>query len=113
MKVQLRFSDFDLERDSKCSYDYLAVFDGDNKASPLLEKFCGSTVPRAINSTQQNMRIVFKSDHSDTRSGFQALWVALDNPRQRGRALDLKKNKIARSPTGNILRCFGSLYIYL
>eukprot|EP00795_Rhopilema_esculentum_P014516 gene14516-5577_t len=111
MKIQLRFSDFDLERDSKCSYDYLAVYDGHNKASPLLGKFCGSTVPKVINSTQQNMRIVFKSDHSDTRSGFQALWIALGNPRQRGSTLDLKKNKIARSPTGNICDASG-LFIF-
>ena len=87
MKIQLRFADFELEPSSDCEYDYIEVYDGQTKVDPRLGKFCGRQIPDLIESTQKNMLVIFKTDKSDTRSGFEATWVSVfkhDDPRSVG-----------------------------
>ena len=79
MKIQLRFSSFDLETSTNCEYDSLQIYDGANTKSPLLGRYCGWHIPHLIETTQKHMFIVFETDGSDTASGFEALWVAVAN----------------------------------
>ncbi|KAH9509854.1 hypothetical protein Btru_045434 [Bulinus truncatus] len=68
--VTLNFMAFDLEVESKCSYDSLQVFDGAN--SRLLGKYCGSGISTVLRSTTNIMRLVFTTDNSVTSKGFLA-----------------------------------------
>jgi hypothetical protein len=36
--VQFTFVDFDVEPHDNCSYDYVALYDGDNSSAPLIIK---------------------------------------------------------------------------
>ena len=59
--VNLTVEAFDVEGLAGCSSDFLEIRDGMDPDSPLLGKFCGSTIgsdiPVKIQSTQQNLRI--------------------------------------------------------
>ncbi|KAH0627496.1 hypothetical protein JD844_003261 [Phrynosoma platyrhinos] len=50
------------------------VRDGDTEMSPLIGKFCNSTVPSSITSTSNSLWIKFKSDTSAQRSSFKAVY---------------------------------------
>ena len=39
--VRFSFEDFDVEPHSNCSYDYVALYDGNSTSDPLLLKHCG------------------------------------------------------------------------
>ena len=79
MKIELRFSNFDLELGSDCIYDKLEIYDGSSRSSPLLGRYCGHQDPGRIETTQNQMFIVFETDSSDTKSGFEAWWIAVAN----------------------------------
>jgi len=75
--IKLEFLDFDLEADSSCSYDYVAVHDGETEfAGRLGAKTCGTSSvfigsgPHV--STSNTMTVKFHTDGSNTRPGFQA-----------------------------------------
>eukprot|EP00794_Sanderia_malayensis_P003627 gene3627-4141_t len=76
-KIQLRFSEFNLEPSVDCEYDYIEIFDGHSREDHSLGKFCGQNVPDLIESTGERMLVVFTSDNADTRSGFEMVWVAV------------------------------------
>ena len=52
------------------SFDYLAIYDGDSSASPMLGKYCGSTLPPNLVSSTNKIFIHFHSDVYVTESGF-------------------------------------------
>lgn len=79
MKIQLRMANFDLELSIDCTYDYMDIYDGRDSASTLIGRYCGRQIPDVIETTQKHMFIVFKTDASDTASGFEGLWVAVVN----------------------------------
>ncbi|KAI8519714.1 Carboxylesterase 5A [Branchiostoma belcheri] len=75
--IQLTFHDFNLEKsliNPDCNFDYLAVYSRD-KTTGLdtpIGKFCGQELPGSIESDTSVMSVVFVSDASIHRSGFNA-----------------------------------------
>ena len=43
--VQFTFEDFDVEPHSNCSYDHVALYDGNSTSAPLLLMHCGRDLP--------------------------------------------------------------------
>ena len=72
--VNLTVEAFDVEAIGGCSTDFLEIRDGMDPDSPLLGKFCGNTIgsdiPTSIQSTQQNLRISFRSNYIANGQGF-------------------------------------------
>ncbi|XP_017269603.1 cubilin [Kryptolebias marmoratus] len=71
-QLQLSFSDFHLESSSSCSYDYLAVFDGNSTSASELARLCGTQLPSSINSSSSQMYIKLRTDSSVSAGGFLA-----------------------------------------
>ena len=71
--VLITLEAFDVESESTCRYDYLAVHDGDSTSSNLIgSKLCGTDhVGSTIKSTGNTMTLHFHTDSSETRSGFK------------------------------------------
>ncbi|KAL1117925.1 hypothetical protein AAG570_004238 [Ranatra chinensis] len=72
-RIKLMFTNFELEPHQECTYDHIAIYDGDSADSPSLGKFCGSKVPHPIIATSNQMLMIFKSDASVQRRGFEAV----------------------------------------
>ncbi|MGH0159306.1 UNVERIFIED_CONTAM: hypothetical protein FKN15_040677, partial [Acipenser sinensis] len=70
--INYTFTAFDLE--VYCTYDYIKLYDGPNDQSYLIGTFCGNTPPPANSTTGTSLHVVFVSDPSVSRSGFQMLW---------------------------------------
>lgn len=75
--VQLTFLNFKLEQSHSCSYDYVAIYDVNDKSENegLIGTFCGSKMPPTLLSASNMMRVVFKTDSSHTSDGFLATYV--------------------------------------
>lgn len=73
-KLQITFNSFNIESNSGCTWDYLEIYDGPSTASPLLGRFCGTTLPGPFTSTAANGELTFKfhSDGSGVRAGWDA-----------------------------------------
>ncbi|XP_033110748.1 cubilin-like [Anneissia japonica] len=70
--IQLDFVEFDLQTSSTCDNDYLDVYDGPTENSNRLAKLCGTQIPSTIVSSGNAMYAVFRSDYTQTLSGFKA-----------------------------------------
>ncbi|OCT90902.1 hypothetical protein XELAEV_18019519mg [Xenopus laevis] len=91
--VELSFGKFDVEGDSYCRYDYLAVFNGGQSDNTrLIGKFCGDSPPKTIYSDGNEMLVQFVSDLSVTADGFAANYRMRD-------ASDVPKTKPTSKPT--------------
>ena len=75
-----RFTQFVLEEDANCTYDYLAAYDGAEEDPDMLlgSLHCGSVLPDNIISTSDTMTVVFHSDGSEAASGFIAVHTHTD-----------------------------------
>ncbi|KAL8603880.1 hypothetical protein ACOMHN_049698 [Nucella lapillus] len=71
-RVKLHFREFGLEPHQECTYDHIVLFDGDDTNARSLGVFCGSAIPDAITSSGNTMFMVFYSDASVQRKGFEA-----------------------------------------
>ncbi|KAJ3611231.1 hypothetical protein NHX12_021247, partial [Muraenolepis orangiensis] len=56
----------DLETESNCYWDYVAIYDGPSAQAPLLAQVCGIVPPDAIVSTQNVLYVRFRSDSSSS-----------------------------------------------
>ncbi|KAM6215214.1 cubilin [Rhynchocyon petersi] len=71
--VQLQFEDqFNIEMTPNCISSYLELRDGADSNSPILSKFCGTSLPRSQVSSSETMYLRFRSDDSPTHVGFKA-----------------------------------------
>ena len=70
----LTFHTFDVENVKDCDYDYVQISFGS-----VAEKYCGSEIRSPIVSSGNKMTVIFNSDHSKNRRGFNATWKAWDN----------------------------------
>ncbi|XP_042333248.1 procollagen C-endopeptidase enhancer 1 [Sceloporus undulatus] len=71
--IALTFGKFDVEPDTYCRYDYVAVFNGgDRDDSRRIGKFCGDNSPSAVYSDSNELLVQFVSDLSVTADGFSA-----------------------------------------
>lgn len=85
--IVVQFEDFNLEKDKKCKYDYVAFYDGNYSTPadhPLREllRFCGNSTPPhsyppygyPVNSSSNAITVHFKTDSTKQRLGFSAIW---------------------------------------
>ena len=75
-KVELTFTDFDIEPEDSCGYDYVEVFDTDETTS--LKKACGTSKPSPVTSTGNKMIVKFVSDYYINKKGFTATWKKVE-----------------------------------
>lgn len=73
-KLQLNFTEFNLEAGYSVNYDILYVYDGSNTSAPLLATLSGTNIPNSITATNNlgQLTLRFTSDASVTRPGFKA-----------------------------------------
>ncbi|XP_041416853.1 embryonic protein UVS.2-like isoform X1 [Xenopus laevis] len=72
-KVFLQFNAFDVQSSSKCASDYLKVYDGDSRSSPvLLDRACGTGKLPPLVSSGNTILVEFVSDASGLGMGFKA-----------------------------------------
>nr|XP_060635783.1 procollagen C-endopeptidase enhancer 1 [Anolis sagrei ordinatus] len=77
--IALTFGKFDVEPDTYCRYDYVAVFNGgDRDDSRRIGKFCGDVSPSPVYSEGNELLVQFVSDLSVTADGFSASYVVKD-----------------------------------
>ncbi|XP_068160694.1 cubilin [Antennarius striatus] len=73
--VNYTFTAFQLEAtSSSCVYDYIKLYNGLTTQAPLIGTFCGYTPPPANSTTSSGLTVVFRTDSSVSRSGFQMMW---------------------------------------
>uniref|UniRef100_A0A915BIG2 Metalloendopeptidase n=2 Tax=Parascaris univalens TaxID=6257 RepID=A0A915BIG2_PARUN len=71
--VELRFAQFDLEKEASCDFDFVEVFDGHDRSDDhKLGHFCGDQLPPVFVSTGRKMMLVLNTDDSEERKGFVA-----------------------------------------
>ena len=68
--IKLWFTDFKIEAESNCAYDWVQVVDADGTV--LLEKACGMSKPKEIISRTNKLNIKFHSDANTNYAGFRA-----------------------------------------
>uniref|UniRef100_A0AAX7U3F9 Cubilin n=1 Tax=Astatotilapia calliptera TaxID=8154 RepID=A0AAX7U3F9_ASTCA len=74
--ISFFFNNFDVESHSNCQFDYLEIRNGSTADSPLIGKFCGSTLPSPVFPQSNQLYLRFKSDFSHSRDGFDATWTS-------------------------------------
>ena len=72
--LSLKFTAFDVEDDTKCSYDYLEIFD--EKKNQLM-KSCGSSLPDPITTKTNIVDLVFVTDGTEQKTGWKITWTAM------------------------------------
>ncbi|CAC5409322.1 Chymotrypsin-like elastase family member 2B,Prostasin,Transmembrane protease serine 3,Transmembrane protease serine 11F,Trypsin,Transmembrane protease serine 11E,Tryptase gamma,Transmembrane protease serine 9,Transmembrane protease serine 11D,Trypsin V-B,Tryptase delta,Cationic trypsin,Transmembrane protease serine 11G,Transmembrane protease serine 7,Cationic trypsin-3,Transmembrane protease serine 5,Polyserase-2,Tryptase,Transmembrane protease serine 11A,Tryptase alpha/beta-1,Plasminogen,Chymotrypsinogen len=68
--ISLTFNDFEVENERDCHFDSMSIFDRTNGVDTLIQTLCGPAYPNRLTSTSNLLFMVFHSDDSDTRSGF-------------------------------------------
>ncbi|XP_068115890.1 embryonic protein UVS.2-like [Hyperolius riggenbachi] len=77
-RIYLSFEAFSLQNTIDCTSDYLRVYDGSSKCSPvLLNKTCGTTLPLPILSSGNTMLLEFVSDPEVSGTGFKASYTTV------------------------------------
>jgi len=72
-KIKLSFTTFDIEYEWRsCNFDYVKVVDSDGITE--LAKLCGPNIPSPIISSGNKLLVIFHSDGSENRKGFEASW---------------------------------------
>ena len=72
--VTLTFNTFDVEADN-CIYDYMTIYDGPNTTSPLIGKYCNSSIPPSpLTSSGNALTIKFYADGGLELDGFDIDW---------------------------------------
>ena len=72
--IQVTFKILDTEFNVKCAYDFVMAKDGDG--TELMAKTCGSKTPppAPFTSKTNKVKIIFHSDFTENRKGFQLTW---------------------------------------
>ncbi len=71
--IRVEFLTFNIESHWNCNYDRLLVYDGPNTSSPLLGRFCGTTIPGPFTATTGPLTFHFISDIARTTPGWSAV----------------------------------------
>ena len=72
--LTIDFKEFDVESNSTCSWDSLAIYDGLDVTSEQIGRYCGTSGPGLVTSTNIDnaLTVVFHSDGSVTNPGWAA-----------------------------------------
>eukprot|EP00079_Xenopus_tropicalis_P009796 XP_002934118.1 PREDICTED: astacin-like metalloendopeptidase [Xenopus tropicalis] len=77
-QVTLQFVAFDVQPSANCTSDYVRVFDGASKSSPvLLKRACGRAQLPVLISSARRMLVEFVSDAKHTAFGFKATFTTV------------------------------------
>ena len=72
-QIKLTFTHFQIESHSSCAWDYVEIAYGPS----FVQKYCGdSSIPGPF-ITSTTITVRFRTDGSDTRSGFRASWIEI------------------------------------
>ena len=58
-----------------CDYDHLTIMDGDG--TTLMEKSCGSSLPAAITTRTNIVKLIFSTNDWGTYTGWSIHWTAV------------------------------------
>ncbi|XP_069375307.1 procollagen C-endopeptidase enhancer b [Paralichthys olivaceus] len=76
--IEVKFVKLDLEPDTYCRYDYVALFNGGEKDnSRRIGKFCGDSAPGTVVTNGNELLVQFVSDLSVTSDGFMAYYTSV------------------------------------
>ena len=75
MILSLQFTAFYIESHPTCEYDHLTIMDGDG--TTLMEKSCGFSLPAAIRSRTNIVKIVFSTNDDGRTMGWSINWTAV------------------------------------
>uniref|UniRef100_A0A8C6KA97 Procollagen C-endopeptidase enhancer b n=1 Tax=Nothobranchius furzeri TaxID=105023 RepID=A0A8C6KA97_NOTFU len=76
--IEVKFEKLDLESDTYCRYDYVALFNGgETDDSRRIGKFCGDRPPGTIVTNGNELLVQFVSDLSVTSDGFMAHYTSV------------------------------------
>ena len=72
--LQFRFTQFNVEAEPNCGYDYLEIYDGSDINAGLIGKYCGTSSPGIVKATNSEgaLTFLFVSDVGVTSSGWKA-----------------------------------------
>ncbi|CDW52674.1 bone morphogenetic protein [Trichuris trichiura] len=70
MSVEIQFTNFELEEEVHCEYDYVEVYDGESENAMRLGRFCGNKLPSMFISSGSVLRVRFRADDTVTAKGF-------------------------------------------
>uniref|UniRef100_A0A4X1SGG7 Scavenger receptor cysteine-rich domain-containing protein DMBT1 n=1 Tax=Sus scrofa TaxID=9823 RepID=A0A4X1SGG7_PIG len=101
-RVTVVFRDVQLE--SGCNFDYIEVFDGPYRSSPLLARVCNGA-SGSFTSSSNFMSIRFISDVSVTRAGFRANYYS--SPSSGSTRLHCLQNHMQASVSTSYLQSLG------
>ncbi|KAK2562119.1 Neuropilin-1 [Acropora cervicornis] len=117
-KVRLEFTDFLLENSEGCRFDFVLVMDGLPSSPTPVGKFCGNGSKDAVESKSNFLTVLFKSDSSMTKKGFEAYWSAIpvdftEKPTSVSTSSKVPSNEITTLPPqcgGNPKKPSGDLF---
>nr|XP_023417709.1 cubilin [Cavia porcellus] len=72
--LHITFTFFQLELENNCLHEFLEIHDGDSSADFTLGKFCGSTAPQGLQSSDNALYFHLFSDHLRRGRGFTVRW---------------------------------------
>ncbi|XP_041821186.1 procollagen C-endopeptidase enhancer b [Chelmon rostratus] len=76
--IEVKFVKLDLEPDTYCRYDYVALFNGGERDnSRRIGRFCGDRAPGTIVTNGNELLVQFVSDLSVTSDGFMAHYASV------------------------------------
>ena len=103
--IQVTFQKVDIESHRTCRYDYVMARDGDGTV--LMQKTCGSrkTPPAAFTSRTNKVEIIFHSDRSVNRKGFQLSWKEVDQGQGEAKGILMSPNYPSSYPN-NVQKIF-------
>ncbi|KAJ8727243.1 hypothetical protein PYW08_015640 [Mythimna loreyi] len=77
-RINLHFFALDVETHSNCSFDFLAIYDGEHVTDPLINRYCNTTQPAPVQSAGSDMLIHFHSDAYGSGHGFQIAYAPVE-----------------------------------
>ncbi len=103
-KVKMAFSNFSLEDEPSCGYDYLKIYDGPNTSSTLLGTYCGTNSPGTKTSTHATgaLTVKFHSDEGTTATGWKALVSCAGSATGLNNASEVNSFEIYPNPSAGI-----------
>jgi len=76
---EITFISIHVESHSSCGYDVIAIYDGPSRDSPLLGRFCGTSLPPTLHPTNPTVTVWFKTDWSNVRQGWLLSWTTQED----------------------------------
>nr|VZI27763.1 unnamed protein product [Spirometra erinaceieuropaei] len=73
--ILLRFSFFEIEEETLCTYDYVKLFDGPDGSSQRLGEYCGRKLPPDTYADSGSLHVQFYTDDTISGKGFHAQYM--------------------------------------